>query len=733
MVSLGARFRPAISNRVSADCQVCELHRAPLRLGSEKKAQQTMIRRLILSAGLALGLCAHPATAQDATGFASAMVAVEAEDWDTAYALATPVSAVAADLITWHRLRAGAGIFTDYTRFLDSHAHWPGLPLIRAKAEEAMDPDIAPAPIIGFFAEAPPQTGAGVIRLAQAYIASGDAATADTLLRDAWLTLGLTDESQELLLTAFGTTLAPHHAARTDAMLWRWRTTDAARMLPLLDADQRALAEARIALIDNTSDRAAKIAAVPDALSDNPGLAYDRFNRLATDGDYSDAVTLLAERSSSPALLGEPFRWASWRATLARWAMREGRPQQAYDLAVQHHLTSGELFADLEWLAGFIALTDLNDPALALTHFQRFDADVSGPISASRAGYWLGRTHEVLGDTDSAAAAFGRAAQNQTAFYGLLAAERLGLPLDPALTGREVFPDWQQGGFLRSDLTQAMLLLLGADERGGAVQFVAQLGKTLDRTELAQFGAMLAAMDEPFLTVLLGKTAVERGIILPAIYFPMHDLAQMTLPVAPELALAIARRESEFNAVVGSPVGALGLMQLMPATAEEVAGELGLPYSRARLTADWEYNATLGSRYLANLEETFGPSPVMIAAGYNAGPSRPRAWIGLRGDPRRGEVDVVDWIEHIPFTETRNYVMRVTESIPVYQARLSGETGSLQFTALLIGAPPLIRPQARPDDTSPDTGVVALDIATSGPVTTAPAVAPLRPQARPEG
>jgi len=170
----------------------------------------------------------------------------------------------------------------------------------------------------------------------------------------------------------------------------------------------------------------------------------------------------------------------------------------------------------------------------------------------------------------------------------------------------------------------------------------------------------------------------------------------MDLPVSPELALSIARRESEFNFTVGSPVGALGLMQLMPATAQEVAGQMGLPYSRARLTSDWPYNARLGAQYLADLTEMFGASPVMIAAGYNAGPSRPRTWMAQRGDPRLGEVDVIDWIEMIPFTETRNYVMRVTESLPVYRARLTGQVGPVRFTDLLNGATPFVRPVGRP-------------------------------------
>ncbi|MCC5974968.1 MAG: lytic transglycosylase domain-containing protein [Rubellimicrobium sp.] len=241
-------------------------------------------------------------------------------------------------------------------------------------------------------------------------------------------------------------------------------------------------------------------------------------------------------------------------------------------------------------------------------------------------------------------------------------------------------------------------------------------------------------MDEPFFQVLAGKAAADSGVLVPSVYFPLHPLADLDLPVDPALALAIARRESEFNPVAVSPVGALGLMQLMPATAEEVARSLGLTYSQARLTTDWRFNATLGARYLQDLEGMFGQSPVLVAAAYNAGPSRPRTWMSQRGDPRRpgqvmsGDMDVVDWIEHIPFTETRNYVMRVTESIPAYRARLTGEAGPVNFLALLTGAPPLVRPVARPDPDRP----AALPAAAS-PAATSPSAAPLRPQARPGG
>lgn len=646
---------------------------------------------------LSIALFAAPATlpAQDfETRSIDAVKAAASDGWDIGMALTD--DPVARDVITWLRLRKGEAEFADYGPFVNRRTDWPSMERVRAMGEEMMPEGLDPQFVLDWFGDAVPDSGEGAARLAEALFATGQDAKARAMLTDIWKTYRLSDAGHAAMLAAFPEVLAPLHAARTHALLWAWRTTEAERMFDVLNADQVALARARIAYIRKQGDIAEVVAAVPDALKDDAGLAYDRYNWLADQGENTAAIEILKARSASAETLGEPFRWSGWRRSLARREMREGRAQSAYDLAATHFLTEGSAFADLEWLAGYVALTKLNKPQVALTHFQAANATVDSPISEGRMQYWIGRAQDVLGDPEAAKAAYEIAAQHQTGFYGLLAAEHLGLSLDPHLTGANDATDWEEAAFLQEDLARAALMLLQAGERGAATLFFAELGKRLDATELAQLGALLSELGEPYYEVVLGKTAVARGILVPSIYFPLHELKDADLPVPASLALSIARRESEFNASVGSPVGALGLMQLMPATAEEVSRQIGEPYSKNRLTADPPYNARLGAAYLRNLADEFGYSPVMMAAGYNAGPSRPKQWMDERGDPRIGEADVIDWIESIPFRETRNYVMRVTESIPVYEARLTGQTGPVRFMELLVGEKPLLRPRVRP-------------------------------------
>ncbi|MFT6073414.1 MAG: soluble lytic murein transglycosylase [Yoonia sp.] len=644
---------------------------------------------------MTLGLTAQPVTAQTVNPKSIAAIAAADADWDEAYAIAEDADPLTVDVLSWLRLRSGDAEFAEYQAFVAASLDWPDLGRLRAEAEPLIEKGHDPNEVTAWFAQNTPQTGEGAVRLAEALMTSGGVEDARLALREAWINLRLTKEGHDAMVEAFGDVLTPYHMARTDELLWRSRREEAERMLPLLPDGPRALIAARIGYLTRASDLRLRLEAVPAALRQDAGLAYDRYSWLAGRGERTEAVALLLDRSTSAAALGEPFRWSGWRRVLARWEMREGRAEQAYILASRHFLSEGESYADLEWLAGYLSLIYLGDPTQALGHFENGLRASSSPISVGRMQYWIGRTYEVKAEFGMAATAYGAAADHQTGFYGLLASERIGRPLDPSVAGEKIA--WQGAAVFDDTLTRAALMLLAGGERGAAVTFFADRGRTLDEESLAALGQYLSEIDEEYYTLLLAKTAVTRGIVIPSIYFPVHDVAQMDLPVDSSLVLSIARRESEFNIGIGSPVGALGLMQVMPATAEEVAGDLGLPYSKPRLTSDWAYNAEIGAAYLAYLTEEFGPTPVMIAAGYNAGPSRPKRWMDEYGDPRLREMDVIDWIEHIPFRETRDYVMRVTESIPIYEARLSGVTGTIRFTDLLLGSKPLVRPLVRPE------------------------------------
>ena len=605
--------------------------------------------------------------------------------WKDALDSAARDGQAARDVIEWHRLRAGRGDANAVMEFLARNGDWPGLAYLAEKSEGAM----ADAPIadrLAFFAKFPPQTGTGALAHADALLQSGESGAAQAGIVLAWRTLALSDEEQSAFLKTHGPLLKPHHEARLDRMLWEGWKVNALRMEPLVSEGWKKLSRARIALRDRAGNPDPLIAAVPASLADHPGLAYERFEWRMRKGLRDSATELLLERSTSAQALGEPEFWAPRRRDMARRAMRAGQAKLAYQIASTHFTTTGRSFADLEWLSGFLSLRFLKDPDRAVTHFSRFREDVFTPISVGRAGYWLGRAHEAAGNAEAAETAYALGAAYQTSFYGLLAAERAGIPFNTALAGYRPEADWKTAEFTRSSVHKAALLLLASGENWLAERFWTHLAESQDEANLHLMGKMLDELAQPHIAVMLGKRAAQAGLEIAAPYYAIHPVAAGGHPVPKELVLAIARRESEFDHRVISPAGARGLMQVMPGTAQEVARELGLPYRKASLTSDWDYNAKLGSAYLDRLARQFDGNAVMMAAGYNAGPSRPIRWMRDRGDPRRGAVDVIDWIELVPFTETRNYIMRVTESLPVYRARLGNDPHPVPFSKELTGA-----------------------------------------------
>lgn len=644
------------------------------------------IRTFAFTAVTALFVIAGLARADDAGQLRAALAQADHGNWTTALQAGRAGGALAADVVTWRYLReAPDAPFADYVDFADRHADWPGMALLRKTGEGAMAEGLSPQLVLHYFADLEPQTGQGSLALARAYLATGDRAAAEAEAIRGWRTLPMRAEDQKAFLDAFGPLLAHHHDGRMAALLWQGEIDDCKRMLPLVSANTAAVARARIALQTKADGVDALIKAVPAKMASSAGLAYDRFIWRIGKDNYAGAIELLLERSASAKSLGDPEKWADWRRKLARKEMREGDPARAYRLASRHHLTSGEDYQDLEWLAGYIALRKLGDAETALKHFQRFSAAADGPISKGRAGYWLGRTYDALGRKTDAQAAYAEGARYQTSFYGLLSAERVGLPLSPAMVGNEAYPDWRGAAFTQSSVFQAGRLLLSAGDRNLAGRFFLQVGEGLSGEDLGRMAGMAVAEGEPYVAVVLAKAAADKGAIWPAAYFPVVGLDHLQLPVPTELTLAIARRESEFNPSAQSAVGALGLMQVMPGTGKDMAKELGLAFDRAKLGQSFDYNARIGSAYLARLVDQFGPSPLLVATGYNAGPGRARKWIKSLGDPRAKGVDPVDWVEAIPIRETQTYVMRVSESLPIYQARLSGQTGPIRFWDLLKG------------------------------------------------
>jgi soluble lytic murein transglycosylase len=609
---------------------------------------------------------------------ASALSAMQGGRWEVAARLAAREGPAAVTLIEWHRLRAGLGAPGEVLDFLARNGHWPGLDHLRRQSEVAMTHGTFDE-VLAFYDGHAPQTGTGALNLARALLARGRAGEAEAGVVLAWRTLDLTRAEHDDFVLEFAPLLAPHHEARLEMALWRG-LDDVADMLPLVSAAARERAETRRRVArEGPKD-------LPEALARDPGIAFESFTHHLG-GAAEDAIAVLLRQSRIKGGLGEPERWASWRRALARQKMRAGEAALAYELAALHQLAEGSNYADLEWLAGYIALRYLDAPDLALDHFQRFRAAVATPISLGRAGYWLGRALEAAGDTDAAQLAYADGAEHATSFYGLLAAEKAGVTVTARLSGREDFPNWRAADFARSDLHEIATLSLRMGDIGQARRFFLHLADGLDREGIGQMGAMLEELGQPHLQVMLGKAAAERGIVVEAPYHALHPMAEMDLPAPMEWALAIARRESEFNPVVTSAAGARGLMQVMPATAREVAGGLGLAYDAGRLLDDWAYNARLGSAYLAGLAARFDGNPVLISVGYNAGPGRVTAWTGEFGDPRtRDAHGVIDWIEHIPFRETRNYVMRVTESLPAYRARLGQTALPRPFTEELRGS-----------------------------------------------
>ena len=547
---------------------------------------------------------------------------------------------------------------------------WPGMKRLRINSEKALWREGRPAgAVITAFGSGAPESPEGTMALARAYIQAGQAGNAKALISRLWRTERMDISTERAVLKNFETLLTrDDHLHRMEMFLYADRISDAERQAGRAGA--MTLFKARTAAIRGQSNAGSLLNQVP---ANQRGVSY-RFalaESARKAGRVSQAAEIVLDTTRDPAKLIDPDAWWNERRILARDLLDIGKPQLAYKIAAGQSAKDDVERAEAEFHAGWIALRFLNDPRTAHSHFANILKVSSKPISVSRGYYWLGRAAEA-GGGGNAASYYASAANHSTTYYGQLAAAKLG-----RAPGSIAFPspsDAERRRFESREAVQAIRRLEGIGSDWRADILYRALGDELQSPgELAMLSVMAERRGDHHLSLTVGKLAYWRGIDAPALAFPVGVIpASAEISAAGKaLAYAIARQESAFNPKARSGAGALGLLQLMPGTAQQVARRAGLPYSQSRLTADPAYNATLGARFLGEQIENFDGSYVLTFAAYNAGPRRAKEWIERFGDPRGKPIDeVVDWVERIPFTETRAYVQRIMENYQVYKIRL---------------------------------------------------------------
>jgi soluble lytic murein transglycosylase len=585
-------------------------------------------------------------------------------------------------LADWRRLRSSDGYaFSDYARFIMANPGWPGEYAMRRTAEKAMRPGENAVTVIGFFQSVQPVTGNGFARLAEALAATGRTLEGQAAARSALESAGLGAYDEANLMSRFTGQLSfADYDKRIDALLIAKKPADATRMLYYASAARKPAFAARIALQTRAPDADTQYAAVAAQVASDAGLLMDRTRYLRDTGNEASARFLMARTHSFTARPVNPQAYLELATAVARGAASDRQYQTAYDIARQvddvfpagadvalQPLGVRDDYTNLTWTGGEMALVYLNRPADAVTLFDRYAHGGRSLQVMTKGAYWAGRAATTAGQLESATSYFERAGAVPESFYGQLALERLGraVPMPgglPTLLATDV----QRSQFQQKRIVRAVRSLGASGRRDEQTMFVRALSEAVGTdTDRVLTAELAQSVGRPDLAVWTARSARIKGATFYyKAAFPAYSIAAIGRQWS--LAHGITRQESSFDRNAMSGVGARGMMQLMLPTAREQCAKMGVAYDPSRLLSDPSYNMMLGSAYFARLVNQWGGNYPLAVASYNAGSGNVRKWVNANGDPRQPGVDVIRWIEDIPFTETRGYVQRVLENSVVY-------------------------------------------------------------------
>ena len=579
------------------------------------------------------------------------------------------------NFVQWkHLLTTGnQATFIDYNFFIKRNENYPRISRIRYLAEHKLSTErISPKKIINWFGSNDPLSGYGKLILGESLIMTGNIDKGINLIKDGWITADLNRANMKYFRKKYKKYLnASDYINRADYLAWENKYWDLKRMLRYLPKDYQLLYTARQILMSKSYGVDNAIKNVPQKLKNDAGLNYDRLKWRRKRGRVDDSLEILLKIKNNKDYLVRPDKWWKERSIISRALIYKKKYELAYKISSKHALKEGPEYAEAEWMSGWIALSFLKDPILAIDHFNNFYQNVGYPISLARGAYWLGKAYDEVGDKDQSYRWYEEATKYLTTYYGQLAHLKIKPNENFELPEQILINDKYKKYFYNKELVKIVYLLdelkkdkytknilkhLANDNIGsGSEILAAELSTNISRYDFAIQISKLASYQKRF----------HNDFNYPIISTPKYINGRKI----PESAfiLSIIRQESEFDLSANSHAGAQGLMQLMPYTAKLVSKQAKLPYSKSRLTRDPEYNINLGSHYIAGLIlEYDGAYPFAVAA-YNAGPKRVKYWKKINKDPQKNQVDFVDWVELIKFRETRNYVQRVLENYNVYR------------------------------------------------------------------
>lgn len=617
-------------------------------------------------------VASSPVVAQDA-----------AAEWDRARAslVASQPGPMASAISRWEQLSASNRFgFSDYSSFMLTNPGFPDEEKLRGYAEAKLATEqVDPSRLVAFFDRFPPLSNAARAQYAQALGALGRAEAA-TVALTAWRGGSMNASSEATLFALYGHTFnQDDHDARMDALLWARDATAAARHADRTSPARRAIFQARIAAAQGTNPQLYEVPGGSQEALKDPGYAYNLIRQLRGASKVQEAAGILSTRPTFTSQPHDQTVWITELLTVARGTGVSARSAQRIAASVDDAFLPGEDisakgfklrddYTSLMWLGGTRAMRELNEPNSAAPLFYRYGAAARTPYTRSKGFFWAGHAAARGGDSAGAQRYYEMAAQYPDRFYGMLALERLGRPM-PAFAGAStaVPNESQRAEFLARPLTRAVREVARDAPWRVGIRFYREISSQAQtEAELMMVADLAREIGRRDLAVILGEEAAAKGFAgFTQIAFPT-----LTTPPATNWTMvhAITRQESQFAQNAISHAGASGLMQLMPGTAREQAGKMGMSYLSASVIDDASYNIRLGDGYFARMMDYYGGSFPLAVAAYNAGPGNVNKFLRANGDPRTGSVEWIDWIERIPLSETRNYVQRVLENAVVYEA-----------------------------------------------------------------